>query len=399
MNREGHIDVVIVDDQTSMRTALVDLLDESQGIDVVGEAGNGEEALAIVQATLPDVVLMDLRMPVMNGVEATRRLSSTTPEVAVIVHTVHGDESLVLEAFVAGARGYILKGADPDDIVKALKNVAAGHAHVSDELTRPIVDRLVAALNAEKRTRIASEEAARRLEVINDRQREFAIMSSHELRTPLTLLLVSLEALANVPSDDERTRRELERIATHGAHRLQRLAENLEIAGNAEMLELDLVGVDVSALCAEVVAGLAVAPDAVQLETPCELWAVGDSRRLRQVIDNLVRNALDASPGRNGVVISARSEAGQVIVDVRDRGSGFAVIPVFEPEIMARLVPFTLRPTASGGLGLGLWVANELVTAMGGRMVARNGIDGGASVSLYLNGAMADRDVVDSFVA
>lgn len=387
MTAPSPIKIVVVDDQASVRMAVAELLGEVHGIDVVGQAANGEEALAVVAESAPHVVLMDLRMPVMNGVDATRRLSRLSPGVAVIAHTAHGDEALVIDSLVAGARGYLMKGSDPDSFVKALTNVAAGQTHIADEVTRPLVERLVKALNTERRTRFAAEEAARRLEVVNARQREFATMSSHELRTPLTLLLVSLEALAVLPVDQEDKRRLLQGTAMVGAHRLQRLIENLEVAADVDSLHISLESVDISILSPEIVADLTLAPAAVQSHVPGGLSAIGDRRRLRQVIDNLVSNALNASPNRDGIVIAARSEAGQVVIDVCDHGAGFEVIPDFDPDVITRLVPFSLRPSATGGLGLGLWVVDELVTAMGGRIVARNNADGGATVSLYLQEA------------
>jgi len=387
------IRVVVVDDQLSIRTAIGDLLAEVDGIDVVGEATNGLEALAVVRDTEPDVVLMDLRMPVMNGVEATRRLSEQNPEVAVIVHTANDEESLVLDALQAGARGFTVKGSESSDLGRALTNVASGQMHVADKVTRPVIERLVQALNGERRTRMAAEEAARRLEVVNKRQRQFAMMSSHELRTPLTLLLTSIKALADTPSDEEDSRRQLERIALEGGRRLHRLVENLEIAANVESLMLKLEPVDVSAMCAELVAALPFASSPVELQIPLPLFAVGDRRFLAQAIHNLVQNALNASGKEDNVVVIARSDAGQVVIEVCDRGPGFDVTPDFGRDPVARLVPFSLRPSASGGLGLGLWVAGELIAAMGGRIVARNNADRGATVSLYLKDAAADGNV------
>jgi len=387
MTAPSNIKIVVVDDQTPIRTAVLDLLDDVKEIEVVGEATNGQQALEVVADTAPDVVLMDLRMPLMNGVEATRRLSQSSPGVAVIVHTAHDDGALVIEALVAGARGYLLKGSDPDSFVQVITNVAAGLTHIADEVTRPLVDRLVEALNSERRTRFAAEEAARRLEVVNARQREFALMSSHELRTPLTLLLASLEALAELPADHEDTRLVLHRTAMEGARRLHSLVENLEIAADIDSLELNLEPVDISVLSPQLVADLTLAPAAIQTRVPGGLSAIGDRRRLRQVINNLVSNALNASPKRAGVVIAARAEAGQVIIDVSDHGTGFEKLPDFDPDIVTRFVPFSLRPGATGGLGLGLWVSDELIMAMGGHIVARNNPDGGATVSLYLQQA------------
>jgi DNA-binding NarL/FixJ family response regulator len=118
--------VVIVDDHPVVRRGLRALLESLEDVDVVGEATDGVAALREVQVTQPDVVLMDVQMPVMDGVEATRRLAGSCPDVAVLILTMLDDDSTVFSAIQAGARGYILKGADQDEILRALQSVVAG---------------------------------------------------------------------------------------------------------------------------------------------------------------------------------------------------------------------------------------------------------------------------------
>lgn len=120
--------VAVVDDHPMFREGLAALLDAVDDTMVVGQAGDGEEALAIVAETAPDVVLMDLHMPVLNGVEATRRITSEHPQVAVLVLTMLADDDSVFAALRAGARGYLLKESSRDDILRALDAVASGQA-------------------------------------------------------------------------------------------------------------------------------------------------------------------------------------------------------------------------------------------------------------------------------
>jgi DNA-binding NarL/FixJ family response regulator len=120
------IRVVIADDHPVVRRGLRALLETLDGIEVVGEAGDGLTAVEEVARLAPDVVLMDLQMPGMAGIEATRQIVSTGSDTAVLVLTMFDDDSTVLTAVQAGARGYLLKGADQDEIGRALRAVAAG---------------------------------------------------------------------------------------------------------------------------------------------------------------------------------------------------------------------------------------------------------------------------------
>jgi DNA-binding NarL/FixJ family response regulator len=118
--------IVIADDQASVREGLVMLLDALPGIEVVGAAADGEQALALVAEHQPDAILLDLHMPVLDGIAATRRLSAEHPAVAVVVLTTYADDSSVLDALQAGARSYLTKDADRADIAQALRAAASG---------------------------------------------------------------------------------------------------------------------------------------------------------------------------------------------------------------------------------------------------------------------------------
>jgi DNA-binding NarL/FixJ family response regulator len=118
--------VVIADDQASVREGLVLLLGGLPGIEVVGAAADGEQALRVVAERNPDAILLDLHMPVLDGIGATRRLAAEHPEVAVVVLTTFADDSSVLDALHAGARSYLTKDADHTEIAKALQAAAGG---------------------------------------------------------------------------------------------------------------------------------------------------------------------------------------------------------------------------------------------------------------------------------
>ena len=126
MTSDRPLRVVIADDQASVREGLVLLLGGLPGIDVVGAAADGEQALELVAEHQPDAILLDLHMPVLDGIGATRRLGAEHPGVAIVVLTTYVDDTSVLEALRAGARSYLTKDADRTDIARALQAAAGG---------------------------------------------------------------------------------------------------------------------------------------------------------------------------------------------------------------------------------------------------------------------------------
>ncbi|OIJ62915.1 response regulator transcription factor [Streptomyces mangrovisoli] len=134
--------VVVADDQTVVREGIVMLLGLLPGIEVVGSAGDGEEAVALVAELDPDVVLMDLRMPRCDGVEATRRIRAEHPRTQVVVLTTFADDDSLFPALKAGARGYLTKDAGGDEIARAVRSVLSGDAGLSPSIQRRLLERL-----------------------------------------------------------------------------------------------------------------------------------------------------------------------------------------------------------------------------------------------------------------
>jgi DNA-binding NarL/FixJ family response regulator len=125
-SRPAPLRVVVADDQATVREGLVVLLGLVDGIEVVGAAANGQEALDVVEQTRPDAILLDLRMPVLDGIEATRQLSEHYPGVAVVILTTYADDASIVDALEAGARSYLTKNADRADIAQTLRSAATG---------------------------------------------------------------------------------------------------------------------------------------------------------------------------------------------------------------------------------------------------------------------------------
>ncbi|MBF6145736.1 response regulator transcription factor [Nocardia nova] len=137
--------VLVVDDQQVMREGLVALLGLVDEVRVVGAAGDGEQALRAVAETGPDVVLMDLRMPVLDGVEATRRIAADHPGTAVLVLTTYADDASIVSALRAGARGYLTKDAGRAELVAAIRAAAAGQSTFDATVSQRLVDALIGA--------------------------------------------------------------------------------------------------------------------------------------------------------------------------------------------------------------------------------------------------------------
>ena len=134
--------VVVADDQTVVREGIVMLLGLLPGVEVVGAAGDGDEAVRLVAELAPDVVLMDLRMPRCDGVEATRRIRAEHPRTQVVVLTTYADDDSLFPALEAGARGYLTKDAGGDEIVRAVHSVLSGDAGLSPSIQRRLLERL-----------------------------------------------------------------------------------------------------------------------------------------------------------------------------------------------------------------------------------------------------------------
>lgn len=134
------IRVVLADDHAIVRKGMRELLEEN-GIEVVGEAADGQQAVDEALAHQPDIVLMDVRMPVLTGIEATRRIRADAPHIKVLVLTAYDDQPYVFALLDAGAQGYVLKTADADEIVRAVREVARGGTPLDPQIVSAVVDR------------------------------------------------------------------------------------------------------------------------------------------------------------------------------------------------------------------------------------------------------------------
>lgn len=137
------INVVIVDDHKLVRNGIKRILENAQGIKIIGEASTGEEAIQIIKQLKPHVVLMDIKMPGLGGIETTRKLVRQDPDLKIIIVTAYENDVFPVRMFNAGAHGYLTKGASEDEMVRAIRTVQAGQRHLSGEIARQLALRSV----------------------------------------------------------------------------------------------------------------------------------------------------------------------------------------------------------------------------------------------------------------
>jgi DNA-binding NarL/FixJ family response regulator len=159
---------LVVDDHAAVREGVKMILARDREISVIGESSSGEGAIDMAEKRRPDVIVMDVRMDGMDGFEATRRIMAAHPEMGVILYTAHGERGLLAEGLDCGARGYVLKEAPPDDIVRAVKRVADGGAYVDPTLASELV----------------SPRSTERLPALSGREREILGLLAHGHSNP-----------------------------------------------------------------------------------------------------------------------------------------------------------------------------------------------------------------------
>lgn len=159
------IRILIADDHAIFRRGLCALLSAVPGIEIIGEAATGDEAIAQASVLEPDVILMDLQMPGFNGIEATRRILRKSPHIGILVLTMFEDDDSIFAAMRTGARGYLLKGADQTEIVRAIKAVDSGEAIFSPSIAQWLM-RYFAALKSSSTAQVFPELTEREREVL-----------------------------------------------------------------------------------------------------------------------------------------------------------------------------------------------------------------------------------------
>ena len=184
------IKVVIAEDHTIVRKGLCALLQGEPDIEVVGEAENGREALRIVERLLPDVVVMDIAMPGLNGLETTRQLKKKFPNMKILILTMHDNEEYIFETLRAGASGYLIKRSAPNELISAIQSVYRNESFLSPAISKKVIDGFVQSGGSAMRE---DADAAR----LTTREREILqlIAEGNSLREISRLLHISIKTV------------------------------------------------------------------------------------------------------------------------------------------------------------------------------------------------------------
>jgi signal transduction histidine kinase len=361
------IRVVVVDDNPGFRETLASLLGTEELV-VVGAVGNGADAMSLVRTTEPDVVLMDVRMPEMNGIEATRLLKSAFPEIGIVALTGVDDQDAVREMLVAGASCYVLKDSDTDEIFHAIRQAAAGGGVISSEVTPRVFGELTDALARDRRRARQLELAQEALLERAARRHELVSRLGHELRTPVTVILGMAQTLSKGTGTPEQ-RDEMLSALVMRAQGLARLVSRLEgvvEAGLTEYTDVIDVAREIASLSPRVTVEI---PDRPMLATLNRVAAL-------RILEELVENALEFSDEEQPVVVRIDQAVAGIEVRVIDHGAGIAedaLERIFEPLEQAE----DLHTRTHQGVGLGLTVARMSARAMDGDVtLERTGPEG-----------------------
>jgi signal transduction histidine kinase len=363
------IRVVVCDDNAGFRESLLSLLDVGDLV-VIGEARSGVEALDLVPRLQPDVVLMDVRMPEMDGIEATRELKRRYPKIGIVALSGHEDQDIVREMLVAGASGYVLKDSDGDDILNAVLKAAEGGAVLSPEVTPSVIENLTEALERERRRTRELEAAQEALVERAARRHDLVARLSHELRTPVTVILGVAQTLAKGRADAGQQQELLERLVTR-AQDLARLVERFELTVDAGLTERVDVR-DVARQVAEIDPRVhVIASDPLP---PAHLNRAVARRVLEELVDNALRFSGDGAP----VEVGVRLGLGRIEVRVTDHGAG---IPEQDRErIFGPLEQLEdLNRRVHQGAGMGLALSRTAARAMDGDVVLESSGSGGST--------------------
>jgi DNA-binding NarL/FixJ family response regulator len=209
LNAVDRIRVLIADDHTLVRAGIRSLLEKLPGIVVVAEASGGGEVIGLVAQHRPQIVLMDIAMPNLNGLDATRKLAELHPDVSVVILSIYSDEEHVYQALQAGVSGYLLKGAAIEELDLAIRSAARGETFLSPQVSRPVIDEYI------RRTH-----ASRPGEFLSTRQRQVLLL----IAEGKTMKQVAMELGIGVKTAETHRAQLMDRLNIHDVAGLVRYA-------------------------------------------------------------------------------------------------------------------------------------------------------------------------------
>lgn len=378
MTEATYARVLLADDTPDIRALLRLVLSRQEDFGVVAEAADGREAVAMAQEHRPDLVLLDLAMPVMDGLEAIPGVRAAAPDCKIVVLSGFNAEQMAEEALAAGADAYLEKGTPPMRLVSELRRICGLRevAPPTPPPPPPAPSEPAADITVTPSPAAAGREGAWG-------EAELAVVH-HELMSPLAIIDGFSSLLARKPGlfSPEQIQEHATSIGRSARH-LRALIEEITDARRIELAALDVrrEQVDVAALVREVVQDMATVgrDHVIAVQAPDALAAQADPVRVRQVLTNLLSNAVKFSPLGSHIEVSVAVGASLVEVAVRDEGPG---IP--RDQHHAVFQRFTRLQPGVKGMGLGLFIAQAIAHAHGGEVLIADHDPPGATFILRL---------------
>ena len=371
--------VVVVDDHAAIRRSLRQLIELKGPYKVVGEGSNGAEAIERVEELDPDLVLMDMNMPVMTGAEATKVIKERHPHIKVLALTAFADMTHVSAMVKAGASGYLLKGGSSQELLDSLSAIAGGLGALDKEVTRGVIEDMADLYKKE-------QERSAALAELDRMKSEFVAVVSHELRTPVTGIKGGSLTLQNRWQDlDPNLREELLDSITRNCDRLTHMIGRLLTVSGIQRGGFGVRPSDFSLaeMTERALAAVSVKAGQRKIRHSLEPARVsGDEHRLAEVAISLLENALDFTAGL--VHVSVIAGGNEARLSVADEGPGMS------PATVDRLLnsPFSQGDSSStrrvGGLGLSLYIARQVLEASGGRLEIETAPEAGSRFTMVV---------------
>jgi DNA-binding NarL/FixJ family response regulator/anti-sigma regulatory factor (Ser/Thr protein kinase) len=324
------------------------------GIEVIGEAGTGQEAIAQALDVRPDVVLMDVRMPDLDGVQAARAIMQDNPFIKIVALTWSDDPATVRDMLAAGAIGYVVKGGTIEELYTAIRRAAGGEPELDQKVLPAAMEDLRRLLEEERERREQVERLARS-------RAEFVQVLSHELRTPLTVILGALKMLQRSVTGTDET--QLLESALRRSEQLAFLTEGLELVGSEPD---DTLAYPRRAIESAVER---LGTEIGSVDAPEQTWPGVSHRYVERVAYELISNAV--RHGAAPVTVAAERVGSDVVLRVTDAGGWSPPEDGFGPFYQDDMSNTRRR----GGFGLGLFVASRLCQASEGELSIR-AVDG-----------------------
>lgn len=387
------IKVILADDHEKLRAGFRSILEAGSDIEVLAEAGNGRDTISLVAELQPDVVVMDVAMPGLNGVDATREITELAPAVQVLALSGHNDGFFVKGMLEAGARGYLLKDAAASELVSAVKTLSEGRIYVSPSVTDTLTYSFLSTMSELRASREKQQQLLDEIQVKNDeleRQNaeleRFTYSVSHDLRAPLVTIkgFIGLLQQDIANKEDEAVVSDIEKISTATDNLARQLDELLELSRVGRLVNAP-VEINLSEMVGSVVAmfGESIAEKNVEVKVEQDMPVVsGDAGRIFEVFQNLIGNSIKFSGDQRDLLIEigASKAGGRVTCYVRDNGVGI------ENSYLDRIFNLFERLNMKiDGTGIGLALAKRIIEFHEGQIWAESeGLGEGATFWFWL---------------